>query len=274
MDRRVQDAARLNEPGDIEQQAQLLREKMRAGDIEKNKVEFAAFLGDVPARQIVSEEDYQVSNFRVSENSVEAFFSDVVEKFGILAYTAMMTEVLKEYQYVYLAYKKINGLETEPTSVNLVFEELHKMLEKNRLDQIKLNHLKHVLKEEIYSHQDRIVNNQDANLEEMYGETPDDQVGLGMLHSLASLLDEISENPDHSMYDSPYEALFSTYVSFGAGLSAPLLAELPESLRSNLERTMVTRNDDVLETDYDAIDQMFLKMMKKGGLKWALKDVK
>lgn len=282
MDKEIQRAGRPNDPGDREQQAQHLAELLRSGEIEKSKVEFAAFLGFESAKALTNEEyDYEVfENGRLSTK----FFEMVIEKFGIQAYLSLLKGPIEEFLPVHKAYLQHHDIElSDKLDVLLgIFEEvlasksdsfaMAKTLSKGTqlLGDIEeeLNTLWDSLPEDIPDDYffGRLSLKAARHLtRDMFARTLDLSTGSSKRKNrylTQSVLDEFQvELLNFDIY--PHEYLFDS---------------LPNDVQNLYTQYDITTMDSldtqIIDERSEFVLKIILSMMKRSALNWALKDVK
>jgi hypothetical protein len=262
MDRRKQEAGRLGDPGDIEQQAQLLREKMRSGELEEKKVAFMAFLGYEPARHAIPEEEYKAPEFSSAMAREErgVFFEFIADNFGDLSLLSLFVDVITEFKEFDVSYMAM--LEESPSShIDEAITIFNKMLESEKISEDELPNVRGHLGEDLQ----RYINFVDT------GPGNDDMYAASALDSAFNLVcffDQRSRPPANA-----YEALVYPFSEASALPSNTLLSGVSKELRESIEATQTEELVNSFEY-YNEIDKMFFSRMKQAGLRWALKDVK
>jgi len=266
MDRRKRELGRSNDAGDVEQQTKHLRELMRSGDIEKKKVEFAAFLGYQPAKLVLSSENFVVPTFNRNQTyqKKEEFFGTIVEKFGKEAYFSMFTELLEVAHDFYRGIYEIEGKKPNP-AINKSIDLLKNVLNgKDALD-VEISALIAEINEMV---QDRGYNFSHANV------TNDGRLGFSVVGGVMGLLRSIVQKDWSEETGTDYRYAYNSlaFPYFESQIpTEELLSKVSPEVRENIKR--INHISDSNER-HDAVELMILGMMKKGGLKWALKDVK
>jgi hypothetical protein len=267
MDRKITEAKR-DHSGDLEIEARKIAEMMRSGELPKENVEFAAFLGSEPAKLIVPEEDLPSISFRSYKSledldkghpDIQEFFEVIHQQFGPQAYASLLLEPVKEFKPLYTEFLQSENQEPQDnldkaimlgqrflSGEELAQEEVRRVLESTSAEHI------------------QFIGNQEFGIDSFYGVHP--------LLSAINLLRFISTNEPSYRHFTLETQAFSRHKR---RISSNLLRKLPDLL---IEAISSTQNDDIWNRagaeQSDAVDAMILKIMKKGGLEWALKDVK
>jgi len=263
MDRKRREATRSTGENDSEQRARHLVELMRSGEIKREKVEFAAFLGDEPARMVIEYDEGDIPEEATNVYDVAGqveFFQYINHAFGHDAMISMFQSSLKELQDLVEAYMKLQSLDSAQSMKQTI----------GLLDQIIIGDWEgnDSVESILSSIQQDIINVQNSvpktNVDRAYALAPL-EMAKSLLESLAMKTDSL---PGESFDD------FVSHLSqnYDTPPSDELLETVSEQLMNEIDDIGLDV-DNTGERERNVID-FLLRIMQRGALKWALKDVK